>query len=104
DLMLRFLPQVYRRARGIAVDDVLAATLAQTLRRWPLSGVLSDVAEAPLTPLDLNGHPGLLLLYAERLAGNVKPAWLPADGPVREQVDRVFAERGLTVPAVPSPV
>jgi hypothetical protein len=66
--------------------------------------VLSYLAEEPLTPPDLDGHPGLLLLYAERLAANVKPAWIPADGPGREQVDRVFAERGLTVPGVPSPV
>jgi hypothetical protein len=97
DLVLRFLPQVYRRARGAAVDDVLTTTLAQTLRRWPLTGVLSEVAEAPLTAPELDGHSGLLLLYAERLAGNLKRAWVPAEGLGREQVERVFAERGLAV-------
>jgi hypothetical protein len=98
DLTLRYLPQVYRRARGLDPSDVLTAALARTLRRWPLSGVLSDEEEEPLTPAALGGHPGLLLLYAERLADHYRPAWSPA-GAVREFVELVFAERGLAVPA-----
>jgi len=97
DLVLRFLPQVYRRARGLAADDVLTQSLERVLRQWPLSGVLADVSEEPTTSLELGGHSGLLLLYAERLAGNVKPAWVPAEGPAREWVERVFAERDLQV-------
>jgi hypothetical protein len=97
DLLLRFLPQVQRRARALAADDVLTQSLERVLRRWPLSGVLSDVAEGP-EALDLAGHEGLMLLYAERLAGNVKPAWVPVGGPARDWVERVFAERGLPVP------
>jgi hypothetical protein len=93
DLLLRFLPQVHRRARAVAPDDRLAALLACVLRQWPLSGVLSDVEEAPLTPPDFGGHPGLLLLYAERLARAGKPAWVPA-GRGLEYLELVLAEQG----------
>jgi hypothetical protein len=78
DLVLRYLPHVHRRARALAPDDLLAKVLADVLRQWPLSGVLSDVDDAPTTGLEFDDHPGLLLLYAERLARNEKPAWLPA--------------------------
>jgi hypothetical protein len=90
---LRFLPQVHRRARAVAPDDRLAALLAGVLRQWPLSGVLSDVEEGPAAPPDFGGHPGLLLLYAERLARNEKPAWLPA-GPGLEYLELVLADLG----------
>jgi hypothetical protein len=77
DLMLRYLPQVLRRARGLDATDPLIGILADVLRRWPLSGALSDVEESPLGPTDFGGHPGLLLLYCERLAANDRPAWRP---------------------------
>jgi hypothetical protein len=77
DLMLRYLPQVLRRARGLDPVDPLIEILAEVLRRWPLSGVLSDVEEGPLTAPHFAGHPGLLLLYSERLAANDRPAWRP---------------------------
>jgi hypothetical protein len=91
DLLFRYLPQVHRRARALAPDDRLAVSLAALLRRWPLSGVLSDVAEEPVTPLDFGGHHGLLLLYAERLARNEKPSWVPGARGF-EYVELVFAE------------
>lgn len=93
DLTLRYLAQVHRRARALAPDDALTRLTANVLRRWPLSGVLADVAEAPLTPFDFGGHPGLELLYAERLAGNEKTEWLPA-GRGFEVVELVLHERG----------
>ena len=61
DLTLRHLPQVLRRVRGLDPSDPVVALLANELRNWPLSGVLSDVAEPPLSALDFGGHPGLLL-------------------------------------------
>lgn len=100
DLTLRFLPQVHRRARALAAADPLTAGLARLLREWPLSGVLSDVAEPPLTPPDFDGHNGLLMLYAERLTSNVKPAWMP-EGPGLPYVELAFAGRGLPPPAGP---
>jgi hypothetical protein len=78
DLTLRYLPQVLRRARGLDPSDPLVKRLADVLRQWPLSGVLSDLDEAPSGPLAFGSHPGLLLLYAERLSGNDRPAWRPA--------------------------
>src|SRR5581483_8553134 len=67
DLVLRYLPQVYQRARALNPADRLTGLLADVLRQWPLSGVLSAVEEGPTTPPDF-GRPGLALLYAERLA------------------------------------
>jgi MoxR-vWA-beta-propeller ternary system domain bpX4 len=93
DLSFRFLPQVYRRARSIAPDDRLASFLADLLRAWPLSGVLSDLAEGPKDVGDLGGHAGLWMLYAERLARDEKPAWMPRGAP-RGHVELVFAGLG----------
>lgn len=100
DLTLRFLPQVHRRALALAPADPLTGALARLLREHPLSGVLSDVTEPPLAPVDFGGHARLLLLYAERLAANPKPAWVPVEGGVgRPWVELAFAERGVTLPA-----
>jgi hypothetical protein len=100
DLMLRYLPQVLRRARGLDPADPLVELLATILRRWPLSGVLSDVEEGPLVPLDFGGHPGLLLLYAERLIGNDRPSWRPAPpGKPWDYYELVLQEHGRTAPA-----
>jgi hypothetical protein len=97
DLLYRFLPQVHRRARALDRQDRLTLRLEEILRAWPLSGVLADLTEGPLASVELGGHPGLLLLYAERLALQPREAWLPAEKG-REYVDWVFAERGLRVP------
>jgi hypothetical protein len=99
DLLLRLLPTVHRRARALNPADRLATLLAYVLRGWPLSGVLSDVEEGPTTPLDFGGHPGLLLLYAERLARHEKPAWVPT-GPAAEYVELVWAEGGKDASAL----
>jgi len=77
DLLFRYLPQIHRRARALDPADRLTTLLARTLRQWPLSGVMSDVEDGPLTGLDFDGHRGLLLLYAERLASHTRPAWMP---------------------------
>lgn len=77
DLLLRYLPRVYRRARAASPNDPLVGLLGDVLRRWPLSGVLVGFDEPPLRPPELGGHPGLLLLYAERLVVHDRPAWEP---------------------------
>ena len=82
DLALRFLPQIERRARGIDPADSLVRLLGSVLRSWPLSGVLTGLHEGPDTPTDLAGHPGLMLLYAERLARHDRPGWRPAEGAI----------------------
>src|SRR5262249_42701700 len=100
DLLLRLLPQIHGRAGRYAPDDLLTRLLADILRQWPISGVLSDVEEGPLTSLEWIDHPGLLLLYAERLAKHEKPAWVP-EGRAREYVDLVYQQLGRKVPARP---
>jgi hypothetical protein len=99
DLVLRLLPAIYRRARAANPADVLTRRLAHALRQAPLSGVLSDVEEGPLVAVELGGHAGLLLLYAERLAAHLRPEWVP-DGPARPYVELVFAHRGLHLPQI----
>jgi hypothetical protein len=101
DVTLRFLPAVYRRAKVRSGTEPLAATVEMLLRAWPLSGVLADLDGGPSTPPAFGGHPGLRLLYAERLLATGRAGWVPADGPAREWVERVYSERGKPLPAVP---
>jgi hypothetical protein len=89
DLTLRYVVTVHRRAQAQNREDVLAKLLSDTLRRWPLTGVSSDVAEPPTGDLTFAGHRGLELLYAERLAGNYRESWLPAEGRLREMVEMI---------------
>jgi metal-sulfur cluster biosynthetic enzyme len=98
DLTLRYAVTVYRRVRAQNAEDVLAIRLADTFRRCPLTGVLSDAAEAPTGGLVFGGHAGLELLYAERLAANFRAAWLPAAGRLRERVELVFQQLGKRLP------
>jgi hypothetical protein len=97
DLLLRYLPQVLRRARARDAADPLVQMLERTLRQWPLSGVLADIQDGPETGLDFGGHPGLMLLYAERLAGHEKPAWFPG-GECAAYVELVWTQLGKTAP------
>jgi hypothetical protein len=89
DLVLRFVPSIYRRALAAAPTDALTECCADVLRRWPLSGVLSTIDDVPLTPLDFGGHEGLRLLYAERLAARERANWFPAHRGL-EWVERVY--------------
>jgi hypothetical protein len=99
DLMLRYVPQILKRARGLDASDPLVGLLAEILRRWPLSGVLSDVEEGPLVGLDFGGHPGLMLLYAERLADNDRPSWRPdPSSPPWDHYELVLQERSVPAP------
>lgn len=93
DLTFRYLPGIYRRARGIDPGDSLVSSLAALMRLWPLSGVLADLDDGPDPPPDLTDHPGLMLLYAERFArlGGRRPSWRPS-GRAAEFVDLVAGE------------
>jgi hypothetical protein len=101
DLTLRFLPQVHRRARAHSPSDKLTTLLADLLLRWPLAGVLADLDDGPLTPPTFDDHPGLLMLYAERLAAHHKPAWIPK-GLGRDYLELVYDDLGKD-PAVLTP-
>ncbi len=65
--------------------------------------MLSDVAEPPLSSLEFERHPGLLLLYAERLAANDRRAWRPPqNGPGWDYYELVSDERVVGNPVRPS--
>ncbi len=104
DVAFRFLPRLFRQAQSRSADGPLTRLLEQILRRWPLSGVLADIAEAPLSPLDFGGHVGVAFLYAERLAERERSHWIPA-GPAREGLDVVWQALGKPplVSALPIP-
>src|SRR5262249_51916616 len=101
DLVLRFAAQVCRRARRADATDMLTKWLEQLLRWHPLSGVLSDIEEGPLAPVLLEDHRGLLLLLAEGLADNPRPAWA-VEGGAAPYIEMVFSERGLPLPTLQS--
>jgi hypothetical protein len=93
DLCFRFLPYVHRRALAIDPADILADRLGLIFRQWPLSGVLSSVEEGPLCVPSFAGHPGLWMLYGQRLAENEKSAWIPGEEGY-EYVDLIWQELG----------
>ncbi len=103
DLTFRFLPSVLSRARTHGSEDPLANRVVDILRRWPLSGVLADIAEPPTILANFPDHAGLRMLYAERLVTRPRPGWVPTDGQLREHADRAFREVGKPVPIPVSP-
>ncbi len=77
DLALRFLAGLWHRTQN-RERGPLVHTIENILRRWPLSGVLTRIGDPPEVAADFAGHPGLGYLYAERLARNFRPNWMPA--------------------------
>lgn len=102
DLTLRFLPVVHRRARARRAEGELTLALERLLRAWPLSGVFADLDGEPTTPPDFDDHPGLQLLYAERLVGTARAGWVPRSGSARARAERVFADHGRPLREVPA--
>jgi hypothetical protein len=100
DLLLRFVPQLIRRARALDPTDPLAAILAEILRRWPLSGVLARLEDRPASALDFGGHEGLMLLYAERWVPHENQAWQPS-GRLLEYVELARRAAGGRRPGAP---
>ncbi len=66
DLVLRYLPDVFALARGVAREDPLIDGLQSLARAWPLSSVgMPDLGELDVTAFIR--HPGLRRLYADRI-------------------------------------
>ena len=93
DLLFHYLPQVHRRSRALSPEDVLTRRLEEVLCRWPLSGVLADIAAPPLGDLNFSGHTGLQLLYAERFRRHPQSEWQP-QGRTGECLELVLQEYG----------
>jgi len=94
DIVLRMAGTVERRLRSRQANDPLRLALVETLRAWPLSGVRCEIHDSPTGSLDLGGHRGLQLLYAERLIAQPRDGWIPTTGTLREVVEWVFSEQG----------
>jgi len=92
DLLLRFLPQIHRRARASNPVDPLLDLLAQVLCQWPLSGVLAGLEQSPTSPLGFSGHHGLLMLYAERWLQHQKTSWR-SEGITEEYLEWILNDR-----------
>ena len=66
DVILRYLPDIFGLARGIAREDPLIEGLLNLARRWPLSSVgMPDVGAVDVSAFI--GHAGLRRLYADRI-------------------------------------
>ena len=102
DLLLRFLPAAYTRARARGLSG-LVEQLATLFRHWPLSGVLAGPADGPLGSVEFDGHAGLQLLYAERQAEAGQTAWVPGEGKALERLEQVYRELGRPMPISPAP-
>jgi hypothetical protein len=101
DLVLRHLPALYRRTHALMPTDVLPQMLRETLLEWPLSGVLSDIADAPATAPDFGNHAGVNFLYAERLARHERSTWFPS-GLGMQYVELVWHESGRDTELLPA--
>jgi hypothetical protein len=104
DLTLRYVPEILERARGADASDPVVERLVDVMRRWPLSGVLSDIDLPPFGPLEFGKHPGLLMLYAERLGRTERLAWIPpTSSPAWEYHELVLEQRRAQAPVVVPP-
>jgi hypothetical protein len=101
DLTFMFAAGLYRRAVRIDPSDPLTQQLEKVLTRWPLSGVLADLSTKP--SWDHLEHPGLALLYAERLVQHEQINWLPRAGPIAEWAARVYHQLRRPYPAYAHP-
>ncbi len=99
DLFFRYLPQIHRRSRAMNLEDPLTVLLEKTMCAWPLSGALGDVVGKPTGDTTFDGHAGLQLLYAERLAMHEKPEWTAPGGATNPFVELVWHNLGKDQPS-----
>lgn len=66
DLMLRFLPDVYKLARGLSPDDPLVMRMKTTAALFPLSSVSIEIPDDTDLRVVMN-HESLRLAYTDRI-------------------------------------
>lgn len=67
DLLLRFLPELYRHIQRASADDPLLAVVVEVAARWPLAAVGIPACQ-PMEPGDLFQDPGFEIVLADRIA------------------------------------
>lgn len=99
DLGLRWLPDLFDLARGLASEDPLLDRLRRIARAWPLSSVgiagVGDVDATPLLTL-----PALRLQYVDRILRRDDAARLADPRVARAVAAALGAQRQLAPPAV----
>jgi len=102
DVVLRWLPDVERLARGLAPGDPLIGALVRVAERWPLSGAGMRREVVGRGMVDgaaweaMRGHEGLWQLFLDRVMVSRAEWWL-ADEEVRAAAERSLGEwRGET--------
>jgi len=66
DLMLRYLPQLFELAKGLAPADILVQVLKKTASQWPYSSVGIELNETTDDNLIFE-HPSLKYTYIDRI-------------------------------------
>lgn len=72
DVVLRFLPDLWRMARGLAPDDPLVAEILRTAAEWPVSsvgiaGLPPETVAARVAEIDFAANPCLGRICADRI-------------------------------------
>lgn len=66
DLILRYIPDLWNLAKGLAPDDILVVLLRETAKEWPFSSIgIESVEDLELTTILEN--PCLRITYVDRL-------------------------------------
>ena len=66
DLMLRYLPQLFELAKGLAPGDLLVQVLKKAARQWPYSSAGIELSETVDDKMILE-HPSLRYKYIDRI-------------------------------------
>lgn len=66
DLVFRYLPDLFKLAKGLAPDDPLVKQLKTEALKWPFSSVGIDLTEE-INESTILGHPSLRYAYMDRI-------------------------------------
>jgi len=66
DLMLRYMPELFELAKGLAPADVLVQELRRTALSWPFSSVGIELEQA-VNDDNIFDHPSLKYVYVDRI-------------------------------------
>lgn len=95
DLSLRYLPELFDLAKGLAPLDILVAKLRETAAQWPFSSVGIELPTEYRLELILQ-HPALALAYTDRVMAR-KDLARAQDPRIREWVAAALGGYGKSI-------